>query len=767
MGAKPSIVSATGFRGNGNDIWLLCLFENKKSMGYTRGMAKFQGSRHNPAENLCYQDIPNARISCINTTEYNLKNQTVVLVNLGAPFNFGCLESFGCSEGDDCSARTCATWGSRWSYVWDIPVVAQNFNPPPSPDPITVTPGNAILTIAWKPVADPSGLSEVFSYNIVIIDPTTGDHVISGYMEAGSKSATIGGLTNGKKYNVEVRAISHNNEVSSAATGTGTPAGATNPVVFSISTTPDAPAAGTSFTIEAQIANTGPDGKVRAVFKVDGTQISDQNSTLVKFQDPGRVLWKPTATYTMPNKTITITIETYGWDGSKWILTDTKSITRTPAVIPCSGVTLTPFVASIKAGEKVTFTAAVTPSTSPFTVQFKDRAGTLLGTCTTSGGSCTFIWDSAGKAAGTYYVKAYVTEGNCVSTESTIEVSPALRQWNVNIYVKDSVTGIAVEGATVTVGTQSKATDATGFVQFRVDEGTIDISISKTGYNTFTTVELVFSDKIFNYSLSPTGIAKGSIHFVTVPAGADVYLDGSAQGVKTPVTVTDIPAGEHTFTLKLAGYNDLTGPVTVMGGSTVEVYAVLTPSTPGAGSLYINSTPVNADVILDGQPQNIKTPATITNLTAGSHEVKLTRTGYEDFTTTVTITAGTTTYLSATMTVLPGIGTLEISSTPAGARVFIDGADVQKVTPATITNLSSGDHTYKLVLSGYKDATGTFTIEPGMTTTVSVPLTKAEAKVGAGTFLGISLLGLGVLGAVVVATRGKKPEYTLPGYKEG
>ncbi|MDO9353078.1 MAG: PEGA domain-containing protein, partial [Solirubrobacteraceae bacterium] len=451
-------------------------------------------------------------------------------------------------------------------------------------------------------------------------------------------------------------------------------------MVFSIFTTPDAPAAGTSFTIEAQIANTGPDGKVRAVFKVDGTQISDQNSTLVKFQDPGRVLWKPTATYTMPNKTITITIEAYGWDGSKWVLTDTKSITRTPAVTPCSGVTLTPFVASIKAGEKVTFTAAVTPSTAPFTVQFKDRAGTLLGTCTTSGGSCTFIWDSAGKPTGTYYVRAYVAEGGCPpSTESVIEISPALRQWNVNIYARDSTTGNPIEGATVTVGTQNKATDTAGFVQFRVDEGTIDISISKTGYNTKTAVELVFSDKTFNYVLSPTGIAKGNIHFVTVPAGADVYLDGNPQGVKTPVTVTDIPAGEHTFTLKLAGYNDLTGPVTVVGGSTVEVYAVMTPSTPGTGSLYINSSPVNADVIIDGQPQDAKTPATITNLTAGSHEVKLTRTGYEDFTTTVTITAGTTTYLSATMTVLPGIGTLEISSTPAGARVFIDGADAQKV----------------------------------------------------------------------------------------
>lgn len=530
--------------------------------------------------------------------------------------------------------------------------------------------------------------------------------------------------------------------------------GTTHPTVYDILTIPDNPAAGASFTIKAQIANTGYNGKVRAVFKVNGTQVSDQNSTLNTF--PGGGLWEPAIAYTMPNATITISVDAYGWDGTKWVLTHTDNRTRTPSVISCTGVSITPFAASIKAGEKVTFTAAVTPSTTAYDVQFKDRAGTVLGTCKTSGGSCNFIWDSANKAMGTYYVKASVAQGNCVSTESTILVSPPVNQWNVNIQVNDSATNAPVSGATVTAGTQSKQTDATGYVQFRVTEGTINITISKIGYNTFTTAEYVFSDKTVNYPLSPKGIATGNIQFVSVPSNAEIFMDGVDQGFKTPFTVTDIPAGVHTFALKLAGFNDTAGSVTVVGGSTIPVYAELSPSTPNTGSLYIASFPGDAEIFIDGADQGVKTPTTITNLSPGSHTVKLTRTGYADFTGQATITAGTTEYLSATLTVLPGIGALEIYSTPPIARVFLDGADTQKVTPAAITNLTSGDHNYKLVLSGYQDASGTFTIEPGQTTIGLVLMSKTVEGAGTGTIIGIGLLGAGALAAVVYTTRNNK-----------
>ncbi|MDD3813320.1 MAG: PEGA domain-containing protein [Desulfocapsaceae bacterium] len=796
MAAHPSIVigASTGYVQDQNTMILMCLYENKASLGYTSGMAKFLGSEHDKAVNMCWQDPADAALICVNTTAYNLKGKARIVVAGRGNFNYGCLESFGCSAGDDCANHTCATWGTRISFETDITTRPYNNITPPAPTGLTVTPGNGALTLQWNTVDDPTG-GEVFAYYIAILD--AGTPVSTGHVEAGLRNVTIGGLTNGKSYSIEVKAVSHNNFASAAATKSGTPVGATNPVVYNILTIPDSPVAGALFTIKAQIANTGPDGKVRAVFRVNGTQISDQNSTLNTF--PGGSLWDPVITYTMPATATTITVDAYGWDGTNWTSapTGTMSITRTPGAVPCTSVTLTPFAINLNAGDKATFTAAVTPATTAFDVQFKDRAGTLLGSCKTSGGSCTYIWDSAGKPAGTYYVTASVAQGSCTSTESTIQLSAPTRQWNVNVYVKDSITNNPIYGATVTIGTQSKQTDANGYVQFRVDEGTITILISSTGYNNFTTVESIFSDKTFNYVLSPTGISKGTIQFISVPSGAEVFVDDMDQSVKTPVTVTNITAGDHTFTLKLTGYNDTVGNITVVGGSTVQVYAVLSPITPTTGSLNITSVPAGAEIIIDGQDQSQVTPRTITNITPGSHAVKLTKTGYADFTAQVNVTAGTTTYLSVTLTIIPGIGTIEISSIPSGARVFIDGQDQSLITPATITSIPEGSHAYKLTLAGYNDATGNFIITSGQTTTVSATLVPAtglkwkcsgspgytcgqtadgifnsqaecqgacKAASNTGTILVGTILGLGAIGAIVYSSskNEKQLPYNLP-----
>ncbi len=64
-------------------------------------------------------------------------------------------------------------------------------------------------------------------------------------------------------------------------------------------------------------------------------------------------------------------------------------------------------------------------------------------------------------------------------------------------------------------------------------------------------------------------------------------------------------------------------------------------------------------------------------------------------------------------------GSMNVSSSPSGARIFIDGADTGKTTPATVTSVAAGTHSVTLKLSGYTDYVTSVPVTSGQTTTVS------------------------------------------------
>lgn len=519
--------------------------------------------------------------------------------------------------------------------------------------------------------------------------------------------------------------------------------------------------AGSAVVIQADIANSGYAGKVRGVIKVDGSQIlSQDNPSLDTF--PTGPLWSIRTTYTMPNKNVNLSVEAYIWNGSAWVLSDSKTDIISISAPACSNVSIDPFTALVDpkdmATYKVTMTATVTPTGSSFPVIFKSGSGTVLGTCNSvvGTGKCTFVWDyntmkssssDTTFADGTsgYYVTAVVgaagTVSSCTSTQSTIVVGKLIKQWTLTVIAHNASTGAAVPDATVSVATsggpsQSKNTDSTGKVSFVVDEGTVGITITKGGYNNFTTAEYVFSDKTFTYSFVPTPVVPttGGVQFVSVPSGADIYLDsGGTSSGKTPLTVNGISPGTHNFTLKLTGYNNSTGTVLIQSGSIAQVYASMPILTPTTGSLNITSHPVmGAEVYIDGTDYHVTTSGAtlITDIPPGSHQYTLKLTGYKDSTGTFGVNAGLTTFIDAEMVPLLTIGTVEITSTPSGAEVYIDGTDMSKSTPASIMNLEPGAHTYKLKLSGYIDGLGNFDITAGKITLVDVILRAVTPTTG-------------------------------------
>ena len=62
------------------------------------------------------------------------------------------------------------------------------------------------------------------------------------------------------------------------------------------------------------------------------------------------------------------------------------------------------------------------------------------------------------------------------------------------------------------------------------------------------------------------------------------------------------------------------------------------------------------------------------------------------------------------ITVGVATGSINITSNPEGANVYLDGEDTGKVTPCSITGLTEGGYTIKLTYYHYKDKVGTATV---------------------------------------------------------
>jgi TonB family protein len=159
--------------------------------------------------------------------------------------------------------------------------------------------------------------------------------------------------------------------------------------------------------------------------------------------------------------------------------------------------------------------------------------------------------------------------------------------------------------------------------------------------------------------------------------------------------------------------------------------AIGTPTPPvgvKSGVVRVESMPAGAAVFLDGRSVG-QTPMDIHDVAvAAPHEVKVELEGYATVTESVMLTAESPrTVVTKTLTrTAPATGTVDVTSTPAGATVKIDGTSVG-ITPLRGHKINVGTHRVEVSAEGYEPAAERIKVTEGARATVN-PWLKAAVK---------------------------------------
>ncbi|MBU0473509.1 MAG: PEGA domain-containing protein [Bacteroidetes bacterium] len=133
-------------------------------------------------------------------------------------------------------------------------------------------------------------------------------------------------------------------------------------------------------------------------------------------------------------------------------------------------------------------------------------------------------------------------------------------------------------------------------------------------------------------------VANGSLVLSSTPAGALISIDGVSTEQVTPATV-EAQAGIRDVTLSLVNYRDTTFSVSVTAGEQGVVSVVLKPT---ATDVTISSTPVGAEIWINGSNSGFVTPQVFTDMPYGNYTITLKKENFEDYTQVLVVSSSST-----------------------------------------------------------------------------------------------------------------------------
>jgi hypothetical protein len=119
--------------------------------------------------------------------------------------------------------------------------------------------------------------------------------------------------------------------------------------------------------------------------------------------------------------------------------------------------------------------------------------------------------------------------------------------------------------------------------------------------------------------------------------------------------------------------------------------------------LIVLSDPQGAEVLVDGKPAGDRTPTALRGLSPGEHTVLLRHPSFSNLERVVHLDSDDRQIINAHL--LPRTHSVDLTTVPAGAVAFVDGALVAGKTPLTV-ELTDGDyHVLRIEKAGYETVT--------------------------------------------------------------
>ena len=154
-----------------------------------------------------------------------------------------------------------------------------------------------------------------------------------------------------------------------------------------------------------------------------------------------------------------------------------------------------------------------------------------------------------------------------------------------------------------------------------------------------------------------------------------------------------------------------------------QIRSKLSPA--NSGSIKVETTPDRASFYV-GDTFIGKTPATATFLPPGKYKVSLKKDGYLEKTRYITVSKNENRIISEILSPPQGTASLQINSTPSGARVYI-GPRYAGLTPLNLENIPEVDIKLRVTLAGYLNQYRTARLEPKQKKKLSITMEKGDS----------------------------------------